>query len=222
MFQSSTINFLKQLAKNNNKVWFEKNRDNYLSAKIDFENFVSLVIKKISSFDTDIKELQVKDCTFRLNRDIRFSKDKTPYKTNMGASINRGGKKSMYAGYYFHLEPGNKSFVGGGLWMPMAPELKKVRQEIDYNFDEFEGILNNKKFITHYTELEITADVKLVNLPRGYEKTNPAAEYLKLKSFIATKPVKDADLINSSLLTQTTKTFDALMPFVKFLNRSLE
>jgi uncharacterized protein (TIGR02453 family) len=222
MFQPSTLNFLKQLSKNNNKVWFEENRDRYLAAKTDFENFISLLIKKVSSVDSDIKELRVKDCTFRLNRDIRFSKDKTPYKTNMGASINRGGKKSIFAGYYFHLEPGNKSFVGGGLWMPMAPELKKVRQEIDYSFDEFSDVLNNKKFITYYNALEATGDLKLINLPRGYEKTNPATEYLKLKSFIASKPVSDLELTNTSLLKQTAKAFDALMPFIKFLNRSLE
>ena len=140
----------------------------------------------------------------------------------MGASLNRGGKKSLYAGYYFHLEPGGKSFAGGGLWMPMAPELKKVRQEIDYNFDEFIGILKNKKFINHYTTLESTNDVKLVNLPRGYEKTNPAAEYLKLKSFIATTPISDTELIESALLNQVTKTFEALMPLLKFLNKALE
>src|ERR1044071_4143311 len=131
MFLQSTLKFLSNLAKNNNKVWLDENRDNYIAAKADFENFISVLIKKISAFDEDIKELQAKDCTFRLNRDIRFSKDKTPYKVNMGASLNRGGKKSIYAGYYFHMEPGNKSFVGGGLWMPMPPELKKVRQEID-------------------------------------------------------------------------------------------
>jgi len=222
MFQPSTLNFLKQLAKNNNKLWLDENRNNYLTAKNDFENFVSSLIKKVSLFDEDIKELQAKDCTFRLNRDIRFSKDKTPYKINMGASINRGGKKSLYAGYYFHLEPGNKSFAAGGLWMPMAPELKKVRQEIDYNLDEFVGILNNKKFINHYTALEITDDVKLINLPRGYEKTNPAADYLKLKSFIATKPVSDAELTNPSLTNNTSKAFEALMPFIKFLNKALE
>jgi uncharacterized protein (TIGR02453 family) len=140
----------------------------------------------------------------------------------MGASINRGGKKSLYAGYYFHLEPGNKSFAAGGLWMPMAPELKKVRQEIDYNLDEFVGILNNKKFISHYTALEITDDIKLINLPRGYEKTNPAAEYVKLKSFIATKPISDAELTNPSLISNTSKAFEALMPFVKFLNKAVE
>lgn len=222
MFQQSTLKFLSNLAKNNNKVWLDANRESYMASKADFENFVSLLLKKIAAFDEDIKELQAKDCTFRLNRDIRFSKDKTPYKVNMGASMNRGGKKSIYGGYYFHLEPGNKSFVGGGMWMPMPLELKKVRQEIDYNFEEFKNIVTNKNFTAHYKELEASSDVKLTNIPREYEKTNPAAEYLKLKSFIATKSLKDAELTSSSLLNNTEKTLKALMPLVDFLNRAIE
>ena len=220
MFQNSTLDFLRNLAKNNNKIWLDANKDKYLKAKDDFESFVSLLIKKISAFDSDIKEVQAKECVFRLNRDIRFSKDKTPYKTNMGASINRGGKKSLYAGYYFHLEPGNKSFAGGGLWMPMSPELKKVRQEIDYNFDEFKKIIKSRKFITQYGELESSSDMKLTNIPREYEKTNPAAEYLKLKSFIATKSISDGELTDKSLLSNTARAFEALAPLIKFLNNS--
>ncbi|MEO6456154.1 MAG: DUF2461 domain-containing protein [Ginsengibacter sp.] len=221
MFKQSTIQFLKTLEKNNNKIWFDEHRNIYLEAKKDYENFVSALIKKISLFDQDIKELQVKDCTFRINRDIRFSKDKTPYKINMGASLNRGGKKSIYAGYYFHLEHGNKSFAGGGLWMPMPPELKKVRQEIDYNFNEFTGVLNSKEFITHFNKIATTDDVKLINLPRGYEKTNPASDYLKLKSFIAIKKISDAELTMPSLIIKTSKAFEALKPFITFLNDAL-
>lgn len=221
MFQQSTIQFLRTLAKNNNKVWFDEHRNNYLAAKKDYENFISSLIKKVGAFDTDVKELQVKDCTFRINRDIRFSKNKTPYKVNMGASLNRGGKKSIYAGYYFHLEPGNKSFAGGGLWMPMAPELKKVRQEIDYNFNEFTDILKGKKFVAHFKEVDTTDDVKLTNLPRGYEKTNPATDFLKLKSFIAIKNISDAELTMPSLIINTGKAFEALKPFINFLNQAL-
>ena len=147
MFQKSTLSFLKNLAKNNNKVWFDNHRNEYLESKKDFENFISALIKETSKFDSDIKELQIKDCVFRINRDIRFSKNKTPYKTNMGASLDRGGKKSVFAGYYFHMQPGGKSFIAGGIWMPMAPELKKIRQEVDYCFDEFKVIVNNKNFV---------------------------------------------------------------------------
>jgi len=222
MLQLSTVNFLKALSKNNNKVWFDAHRHEYLDAKSDFENFISSLIKKTSVFDGDVKELEVKHCVFRINRDIRFSKNKTPYKTNMGASINRGGKKSIYAGFYFHAEPGGKSFAGGGIWMPMAPELKKIRQEIDYNFEEFKNIVTAKNFIAEYKELEHSSDLKLSSLPRGYDKENPAGEYLKFKSLVATKPIQDADLTSKKLIEQVIKSFKILLPLVKFINKSLE
>ncbi len=221
MLQSSTINFLKSLSKNNNKIWFDAHRSDYINAKTDFENFVSLLIKKTAQVDNDVKELQVKECVFRINRDIRFSKDKTPYKINMGASINRGGKKSIYAGYYFHVEPGGKSFAGGGIWMPVSPEIKKIRQEIDYCFDEFKNIVENKNFVSEYKELEHSSDVKLNNLPRGYDKENVAGEYLKFKSLIATKYLPDEDITSNKLTEKAIKAFKALKPLVKFINKAL-
>lgn len=222
MLQKATLQFLKSLSKNNNKPWFDTHRDQYLQAKDDFGSFVSRIIKETSKFDDDIKDLQLKDCVFRINRDIRFSKNKTPYKTNMGASFDRGGKKSIYAGYYFHAEPGGKSFVGGGIWMPMAPELKKIRQEIDYCFDEFKSIVRNRSFITEYGELENTPDVKLSNLPRGYDKENPAGDYLKLKSIIALKYIPDEDLTGPGLTATTIKSFKTLKPLLNFINKALE
>lgn len=221
MFATSTIKFLKDLARNNNKPWMDDHRTVYLAAKEDFESFVSSLIKKTGPLNKDIGGLEVKNCVFRINRDIRFSKNKAPYKTNMGASLDRGGKKSIYAGYYFHLEPG-KSFAGGGIWMPMAPELKKIRQEIDYSFDEFQKILSNKMFKAQYGQLDDSSELKLTNLPRGYEKDNPAAEYLKLKSILALRSIPDADLTKPTLLTQTIKAFEALTPLLHFMNRSLE
>jgi uncharacterized protein (TIGR02453 family) len=222
MFQSSTVSFLKELKKNNNKPWFDDHREKYLSAKIDFENFTGKLIAAITAFDSDIKDLSAKNCTFRINRDIRFSKDKTPYKTNMGASFNRGGKKSVFAGYYFHLEPGGKSFTGGGLWMPTAPELKKLRQEIDYCFPEFKKIITSPGFKTHYPGLEMTEGQMLVNVPKGYDKENPAAPFLKLKSFVATKNIPDTLLTTPALTKEVALAFKALMPLVKFINRSVE
>jgi uncharacterized protein (TIGR02453 family) len=222
MVQTTTLQFLKTLAKNNNKVWLDAHRNQYMDAKSDFEKFVALLIKKTAEFDSDVKELQVKDCVFRLNRDIRFSKDKTPYKINMGASINRGGKKSIYAGYYFHVEPGGKSFAGGGLWMPMTGELKKIRQEIDYNFDEFKSLVEAKNFVSEYKELENSSDLKLSNLPRGYDKENPAGEYLKFKSLVATKYLSDEDITSHKLTEKVIKAFKTLMPLVKFINKAIE
>ncbi len=220
MLQPTTLKFLKDLKKNNNKPWFDANRNKYEDAKKDFGEFIQSVIDKHSKKDGSIKELKAKDCLFRINRDIRFAKDKTPYKTNMGASINRGGKKSIYAGYYFHCEPG-ESFVGGGIWIPMPPELKKVRQEIDYNLDEFKKIVSSKKFKSVYGELYKGEDVSLVKVPQGFEKDNPAADYLKLKSFLAMKKFTDTDIASKDLEKKVVEAFDALQPLVEFINKAL-
>src|ERR1700737_4702933 len=128
MLASQTLKFLGGLKKNNNRPWFEAHRIQYEAARIDFSNFIQLVIDAFQKSDPSLKGLTSKDCLFRINRDVRFSKDKSPYKTNFGAIIKPGGKKSIYAGYYFHCSPGT-SFAGGGLWMPEVAELKKVRQE---------------------------------------------------------------------------------------------
>lgn len=221
MLQNTTVKFLKDLKKNNNKSWFDANRKRYDEAKKDFEIFIQSVIDKHGKKDKSIAALKAKECMFRINRDIRFAKDKTPYKTNMGASINRGGKKSLFAGYYFHCEPG-ESFIGGGLWVPMPPELKKVRQEIDYNFDELKKIINTKKFKSVYGDLYKGEDATLVKVPQGFEKDNPAAEYLKLKSFIAMKSLKEIDLTSKDLIKIVTEAFDALQPLLVFINKSLE
>ena len=221
MLQSPTLKFLKDLSKNNNKPWFDAHRKQYDDAKKDFESFIQTIIDKHAKQDETIRELIAKNCLFRINRDIRFSKDKTPYKTNMGASINRGGRKSIYAGYYFHCEPG-QSFVGGGIWMPMPEETKGVRQEIDYCFDEFQKIIGSKKFKAVYGDLDKSSEVSLSRVPQGFEKDNPAADYLKLKSWIAMQSVKDADLTSKELVKKTLTAFEALQPLVTFINRALE
>lgn len=220
MLQASTLKFLKDLKKNNDKSWFDAHRKEYEFAKEDFSNFVQTVIDKHAKKDKTISQLKAKDCLFRINRDIRFSKDKSPYKTNMGAYINRGGKKSIFGGYYFHCEPG-ESFTGGGLWMPMPPELNKVRQEIDYNLNDFKKIISSKKFKTIYKDLSRSEEYVLTRVPKGYEPTNPAAEYLKMKSFVALTNLKDSDLTSKNLVNKTIKAFEALQPLVEFLNEAI-
>jgi|SRR5436190_5443342 len=221
MLQTSTLKFLKDLKKNNNKPWFDAHRKEYEAAKSDFSNFIQSVIDKHSKNDPSIKHITAKDCMFRINRDIRFSKDKTPYKINIGAYINRGGKKSLFGGYYFHCEPG-QSFAGGGLWMPMPPELSKVRQEIDYNFSEFKKIITSKKFKSVYGDLSRDAEYVLSRVPKGYEPTNPAAEYLKMKSFVSTIALKDTDLTSKDLVKKTVASFEALQPLIEFINNSID
>ena len=221
MLQNSTIKFLKNLSKNNNKPWFDANRKQYENAKTDFTGFIQTIIDKHGKKDESIAHLKAKDCMFRINRDVRFSKDKSPYKNNMGAYINKGGKKSLSGGYYFHCQPG-QSFVGGGLWMPMPPELGKVRQEIDYNFDAFKKIIGSKKFKSVYNDLSRNTEYILTRVPKGYEADNPAAEYLKLKSFVSMTSIKDAELNSKDLSKKVLTAFEALQPLLEFINESVE
>lgn len=221
MLQKSTLLFIESLRENNNKTWFDENRNLFESAKADFESLVKNIIKQFGEVDPDIAPLEVKNCIFRQYRDIRFSKDKTPYKGHMGASFDRGGKKSGFAGYYLHIEPGNKSMAGGGIWMPEAAPLKKIRQEIDYSWDEFREIISNKDFKKVYGDLE-AGEYKLSREPKGYEKDNPAIEYLKLKSVVAVKPLTDEALVSKSLSQEVLEAFKALMPLIKFINKALE
>ena len=221
MLQPATIKFLQDLKKNNNKPWFDANRPRYESAKKDFETFLQLVIDKLAKSDETIQGLKAKDCMFRINRDVRFAKDKSPYKTNFGASINKGGKKSSLAGYYFHLEPGS-SFIGGGLWMPMPKELALVRQEVDYCFNEFIKITSAKGFKNTYNELYQGKDSKLQRVPKGYEAENPAAEFLKLKSFIAMHSMSDKDVKAPELVKKSVVALQALQPLIEFMNRALK
>jgi uncharacterized protein (TIGR02453 family) len=222
MLQTSTLGFLKQLAKNNNKEWFDANRSKYESARADHIQSVQNIIDALSKADATLASIDAKKCMFRINRDIRFSKDKSPYKTNLGAYINPNGKTSMSAGYYLHIQPG-ESFVGGGLYHPDADALKNVRQEIDYNFDEFKAVINNKKFRAFYTKgLSKEGELSLSRPPKGYDETNPAIEYLKLKSFIATAPLTDEQVTDKKFVSIVVKAFEALQPVIVFLNKALE
>jgi uncharacterized protein (TIGR02453 family) len=221
MIQNTTLKFLRELNAHNHKEWFEAHRKQYESARENFAETVEEIIAKHGKKDSDISSLTAKECMFRINRDVRFSKDKSPYKTNFGASFNRGGKKSIFAGYYFHCEPG-KSFAGGGLWMPEAEPMKKIRQEIDYNWDDFKKIIKNNKFAAEYGDLTKDEETSLVREPKGYEKTNPAIDYIKLKCWIALKPISDKDLTGPDLIKKVLSAFDALQPLVKFLNAAME
>lgn len=221
MLQTSTLQFLKQLAKNNNKEWFDANRKKYEAAKEDFTASLQTILSGFSTIDITLVSLAPKDCLFRINRDIRFSKDKSPYKTNFGAYINAGGKKSNTGGYYLHLQPGN-SFAGGGIYQPDADMLKKVRQEIDYNFDEFKSIITTKKFKAVYTKgISSDSEWSLSRPPKGYDETNPAIEFIKLKSVVATAPLSDELLTDKKFEATVIKAFEALHPLITFLNRAV-
>jgi uncharacterized protein (TIGR02453 family) len=217
MIEKSTLDFLNKLRKNNSKEWFDKNRPLYETAKGNVENFVSQVLIRMAPFEPQIGMLVAKKCLFRINRDIRFSKNKSPYKTNFGASMNSGGKKDPGAGYYIHIEPGN-SFVGGGIYMPETVMLHAVRQEIDYDLKGFQKILADKKFKKIFGGLETIE--KLQRPPKGYEESNPAVDLLKHKHFIVSCMLSDTDLQSKNLVKQTVAAFETMHPFIAFLNRA--
>lgn len=217
MLQKSTLDFLKSLKKNNNRDWFEKNRSKYEAAKADFENFIVALNGALSKINPKLKGLDVKKNIFRIYRDIRFSKNKVPYKTNMGAYINEGGKKMETAGIYFHAEPGNGSFIAGGRYVPDAATLKAIRQEIEYNTSVFKKIINDKNFKKHFGKLE---DMKLKTTPKGIDKNHPEVELLKYTSYIVSKKIDDKTLTTKNLIKQSTEAYKAIMPLIKFLNEA--
>lgn len=220
MLQAPTFKFLKDLKKNNNKPWFDEHRKQYETAKADFYEFVNSLIKNISVFDATIAHLTAKDSAFRINRDIRFSKDKSPYKTNMGAFISKGGKKINTAGYYIHIEPG-QCFMAGGFYMPDAPQLAKIRQEIDYSFAEWQKIVTGKTFKKHFIN-GVEGIETLSRPPKGYDESNPAIEYLKMKSYIVSTKLSDAALQDKNAVKELAKAFAAMQPMIDFLNTAAD
>ena len=212
------LDFLKKLKKNNTKEWFDKNKKEYDTLRAEWVLFVEDAIKQIAKFDPEYATVEAKKCIFRINRDVRFSKDKSPYKTNFGASINKGGKNSPTGGYYLHFEPGN-CFIAGGMYMPDAEILGKVRQEIDYNLKEFTKIVEHKEFKKYFGTL---GGEKLSRPPKGFDIDNPALEFLKHKSFLAFHKVDDKTALGKDYNKYVTSVFKAMKPMCDFLNRSLD
>ncbi len=214
------INFLSELSANNNREWFDSQREWYQQCRKTFEAFTDELIAGIQHFDPGIGPLKAKDCVFRIFRDTRFSNDKTPYKANMGAFISRGGRKSPYSGYYIHLEPEGKSFAGGGLYMPPSENLKKVRQEIFYNIDEFKAILQAKDFKKHFDTLDKMGD-ELKKAPQGYPPEWPDIDLLKLKHYVVGEYLKDKEMSSGKVKETALAAFKAMHPLVAFTNRAL-
>lgn len=210
----TTLKFLADLKKNNNRDWFEKNRNRYEDARADVAAMVEQFLKAFAKHEPSLAGLSAKDCLFRIYRDARFSKNKSPYKTNMGAYISPGGKKAVAPGYYLHIEPGG-SFIAGGMWMPPAEELRKIRQEIDYNGKDLKKILSSKAFKSCYDGLD--EEHKLKTTPKGYAKDHPDIELLKLTSFIAWHSINDKEVTSPSLNKLLVNSAKALIPFNRFL-----
>lgn len=215
-----TYSYLKKLKKNNNKEWFDKNRKEYDEAREEFTKLIEEVLLATVKFDKAVGGLEAKKTLFRINRDIRFSKDKTPYKTNFAADISPGGKNSMRAGYYISASPG-KTYLAGGSYMPMPDKLAAIRQEIDYNFKDFKKILSHKDFKKHFKG-KLSDEEKLVNPPKGYEKDNPALEYLKFKHFIVYCEVPEKIVQGPKFAKHCAEVFKAMHPFLVFLRKAME
>ena len=221
MIQPATLKFLKDLRKNNDRIWFDKNRARYETAKDDFHQFIAELIPALSKIDPELASLEPKDCVFRIYRDVRFSKNKDPYKSNFSASINVGGKKSRNCGLYLQIDPtkeGMGNMIAGGFWMPEAPVLKQLRQEVEYNTDEFKGIIKNKTFKKWFDEL---LDYKLKKAPKGVDPTHPDIELLKYTSFVATHSLTDAEVLSKDFVKTVATGYKTMKPLLDFLNRGL-
>lgn len=215
---TSTLSFLKDLKKHNDREWFEKNRGRYDAARAEIADVVTGFIAGLAKHEPAIAGLTAKDCVFRIFRDVRFSKNKLPYKTNMGAYISPGGKKSVLAGYYLHIEPGG-SFLAGGMWMPEGEALRKIRQEIDYNGNDLKKILNGKKFKATFGGLD--PEHKLKTTPKNYTKDHPDIELLKHTSFICWTSFDDKTVLGKDFVKTAVKTAELLVPFNRFLNTAV-
>ncbi len=213
----STLNFLSDLKKNNDREWFLINRSRYDEARLNYESFIQGLIDGICDFDPILKGLEAKTCIYRIYRDIRFSNDKTIYKTHLGAFIVRGGRKNgdRFAGYYVHIEPGNNSMIAGGAYIPPAPWLSAIRKRIDEQGEELLKIINNKDFKNAFGEME---GEKLKSAPKGYAKDHKYIELLKMKSFLVVKMIPDKEVITEKCYDSILNASRVMKPLNDFLN----
>jgi uncharacterized protein (TIGR02453 family) len=213
MITPEILSFLKDLAQNNNKAWFDANRPRYDSVRAQFVEFVADCIKELGK-RMDLKDVEAKKCLFRINRDVRFSKNKDPYKLNFACSIGPGGKNDMMpSGIYIHIQP-SESFVGMGMYELTPPQLKAVRQEIDFNLAKWKAIVHDPNFIKYFKEV---AGERLKTNPKGYTADNEAIEWLRLKQFYVGHPLTEAILQSNDSAKHVGKVYDAATDFRQFL-----
>lgn len=219
MLKKETLVFIKDVAENNNREWFAEHKPKYEEAKADVLELVAAIIPELSKIDPLISaDLDPKRCLMRIYRDVRFSKNKDPYKNNFGMWFSSKSKGVNEPGYYLHIQPG-KSFIAGGYWMPEAPHVKLIRQEIDYNIGDFKEIIENKDFKKNF---KLGTASALKNAPKGYDPTDPNIEYLKLKSFEATMPLDDEEFFKPTLVNKLISSFKTVNPLVAFLRNAID
>lgn len=221
MLSNNSLEFLDDLKLNNNREWFLANKKRYDTFKKDYHQLVGLFLEQMKPLDASLELLEIKNCTFRINRDIRFSKDKSPYKSHIGVWLSSGNKYNNRAGYYVHIERG-ASFIAGGFYAPEAEDLKKVRKEIAFFYEDLEAILANKDFAAIFGTFNKTEKSMLKNPPKGYEKEHPAIEFLKLKSFEVVHKIDIESLTQKDFVATTVQKLILLKPLNDFMNRALE
>ena len=213
------LKFLKDLARHNDREWFEKNRPRYLEAKQEFEGVVETVLKELVKFDPKLEGLEARKLPFRIFRDVRFSKDKRPYKIHMGAGFSPNGKLVQEPGYYLHLQPGDKSFVAGGIYEPDAANLSKIRQEIDYNAGGLKNILTAKPFRKWFDGFDDYDRLK--TSPKGYPKDHPHIEWLKHKSFIVSVALTDKQVTDRSFVRTVSNACRNIKPLNDYIRDAI-
>jgi len=212
------MEFLTDLAENNNREWFQQNKNRYDESRKKILFLTEVFINEIRKFDSSVPFLQPADCIFRIYRDVRFSHDKRPYKTNLGFFIAKGGRKSMNAGYYIHIEPGG-CFVGGGVYMPPAESLKLLREYIAENGAEFLSVINQPDFKKLYP---VMFDDKLKTAPKGYSPDHEFIDLLKYKSFAFTHKLSDQEVLGEKYIETVIESFSKLSLVNQLLNSALD
>jgi uncharacterized protein (TIGR02453 family) len=219
MLKKTTFDFLRELAENNNREWFAKNKHLYEDAKTDLFALITPLIKELSAVDPEFAaDTEPKKCLMRIYRDIRFSPNKAPYKKNYGIAFDVKGYGPATPSYYLHLEP-NNCFFGAGFWMPESSVLKKVREEIDYSADEFLKIIKAKSFQDTFT---LSNEDALKKAPKGYDVDHPMIDYLKLKSFVTMTPFKEQDFYKKDIVDKLKTAFINIQPFILFLRKAVD
>ena len=215
---SLIFGFLKELANHNNREWFNAHREYYETARQEFENLLAVLIARISVFDESVRNIQPKDCTYRIYRDTRFTEDKTPYKIHFGGYINPHGKKSDHCGYYIHLQPDN-SLLAGGSYCPPPPVLRALRQAVYDNIDEFRSIVEDPAFRQYFP---VVGENFLKTAPKGFPKDFPYLKYLQCKEYTVYCPLPDAFFDKPDFPDGIDDRFRQMKRFADFVNYTID
>lgn len=212
------LDFLKDLKLNNNRDWFQLNKNRYDNAKLEVEKFAAELILLISAVDSSVQMPLVKDCMFRIFRDVRFGADKSPYKTNFGFFIARGSRKSIYPGYYFHFEP-DACMIAAGIYQPNPDSLKLLRNEVYFNSIEFKNILEKPTFKKQFPQLDDFDKMK--KAPKDFPADFHNVDLLKYRSYIVSQNVSDKMVVSNQYLVHIETLIKELQPFMQFLNKAI-